>query len=208
MPGYSVNWTHKTPNTLVQKTPCISGNITGRNTPEKIVPKGLLFINSPVENPEQLKHLNNFQYKNIAGNKAPAFATEPKSFTLSLKPPAKDSTHFFTGDEQEDDNARKSLIFGLLSIGFPIFGYLILFVIVISTGTLLANPVTYAIYIFLASCVTGMVFAILGLIKGFTALSEIYSSPDLYTGKGKATIGIILSAVLILSIAAYFLIHK
>lgn len=119
----------------------------------------------------------------------------------------KSQPQFFTGDEQEDDHARKSLIYGILSLASPAATFLIMFGIVLSVGGTLAKPATYAAAIFVLGCAGGLVFALFAIINGFIAIQEINAAPDTYVGKGDAVLGILLAALVPIGLAAYLVIR-
>jgi hypothetical protein len=207
MPGYSINWIHKVPTTILHK----QSNVSGQTYLRHLNTNELSPIPLSEDKEEQhtfKKFFNPFPHKNNNSTYISTNNKVPLSNSTNLNNDSKDKPHFFTGDEEESDHARKSLKYGLFSLGFPVLGFLILFVIVISTGGVLANPLTYAILLFLAGCVTGLVFAVLAVINGFMAINEINAAPDTYTGKGNAILGIILAAVFALSIIGYFVIRN
>jgi hypothetical protein len=207
MPGYSVEWGHKAPKTIVRKEPALVHNTISHSQP--VAAKGPNNVSGNSSCKEvavmPLKHASAFHPKNISSNSIES--STKKIMSLAPNVAQSDTTHlqFFTGDEQLDDHARKSLIYGLFAWGFAILGYLVLFVIVVSTGASLASPVTYAIVIFLIGCAIGIVFAVLALIQGITALNEINSQSDLYYGKGDAFGGMALAIALPALLLVYFL---
>ena len=209
MPGYSVNWGHKTPKTIVNKEPATASVVT---IPVfKPIPiKELSSIPAPVEKwtvPTPLKpipivHSKSTTLYHIASN-----SKESVSTNSTIKKESDTQPQFYTGDEQEDDHAKKSLIFGILALGSPAATFLIMLGIVLSVGGTLAKPVAYSLVIFGLGCFGGLLFAIFAIINGFIAINEINAAPDTYSGKGDAILGIILATLVPIGIAAYILVR-
>jgi len=210
MPGYSVNWVHKTPKTIATIEPALTRNNI-RPELQPIAIKGISTIPSPVEKwtiPARLKPVNSSHSKNINSNHIAANSKLEVPPTVSGPTKVdKGQPQFFTGDEQEDDHAKKSLVFGILSLGCPAATFLIMFGIVLSVGGTLAKPAAYAVAIFALGCAGGLAFALVAIINGFIAIQEINSAPDTYEGKGDAVLGIILAALVPIGIAAYLVIR-
>ena len=208
MPGYSVNWEHKNKKIKSTKEPVIAHNSILPQL-QTIAPKELSVISTPAEKwavPARLKPLPAFHTKDIVSNH---IGVTSKITIPIISSPTKvgGQPQFFTGDEQEDDHARKSLVFGILSLASPVIGFLIMLGIVLSVGGTLATAATYAIAIFIAGCAGGLLFALFAIINGFLAIKEINAEPDTYNGTGDAVLGIILAALVPLGIAAYLLIR-
>jgi hypothetical protein len=209
MPGYSVNWGHKNPKKISTKEA-----VTTRNSIlpqlQPIAPKELSIITAPAEKwtvPNRLKPIPVFHTKSISYNHITANSKVTIPIYSGPAKVDKGQPQFFTGDEQEDDHARKSLVYGILSLGLPAIGFLIMLGIVLSVGSTLANPVTYAVIIFIAGCAGGLIFALFAIINGFLAIKEINSEPDTYNGTGDAVLGMILAALVPIGIAAYLLVR-
>lgn len=202
--GYSVNWKHSAPKTIAAKEPVIASN-----TIEPIAIKELNTIATPAVKwtLPGVKQVTVSHTKNIATNHIASVSKEPVIISSPPKQEIKGQPQFFTGDEQEDDYARKSLVDGLLSLGMPAIAFLIMFGIVLSIGGTLATAPVYAIGIMVLGCALGLVFGVSAIINGFHAIKEINAQPDTYTGKGEAITGMALSLILPLAIVAYFLIR-
>lgn len=206
--GYSVNWKHKAPKTVMNKEPVIVQNTIkpslttlDRKQPSAItIPAEKLMTPARVIPVELLHSKHTLSNHTISASKDPI--TNATTITQGDKP------RFFTGDEQEDDHASKALTDGILSLGSPAAGFLILVGIVLSIGTTIGAAPGYAFGIFGAFCALGLFFAVMAIIQGFTAINEINASPDTYSGKGDAVLGIILAVLLPLGGLAAYLIFK
>jgi hypothetical protein len=205
MSGYSVNWGHKAPKTTIPKEqPVIVHNVISPQL-QPISTNVISTISTPAKKwriPAQLKTIPLSQIKNIHSSHVTS-----TSMVSSPTKVDKGQPQFFTGDEQEDDHARKSLIYGILSLGSPAAAFLIMFGIVLSVGGTLAKPAGYAVAIFLLGCAGGLVFAITAIINGFIAIQEINAAPDTYIGKGDAVLGILLAALVPIGIVGYLVVR-
>ena len=207
--GYSVNWGRKAPKKITAKEPVIARNtIVPQLKP--IPTKGISILTTPTKKwtvPAHLKPVNTLQSKNISSNHIAANPKVPIPVVSGPPKVDKGDPQFFTGDEQEDDHAKKSLVFGVLSLASPAATFLIMLGIVLSVGGTLAKPATYALAIFLLGCAGGLAFAIVAIISGFIALQEINAAPDTYVGTGDAILGMILAALIPIGIAAYLMVR-
>lgn len=209
MPGYLVEWNHKSLKTNATKEPVIVRN-TASPLIEPIAAKELNIIPAPAVKwsaPARLKPVNIIHHKKIVSTHIATNSNVVMTSVSAINQVDKGQPHFYTGDEQEDDHARKSLIYGILSLGCPAAGFLILLGLVLSVGTTLATPPTYALVIFLLGCTGGLLFAIFAIINGFLAINEINAQPDTYSGTGEAITGMLLAALVPIGIAAYLLIR-
>jgi len=220
MSGYSVEWNHKANKPLAKKesvalaakTPVIARTpspiasvqtINKKETDKKIT--HALSDNIPV--------LSNSGIKGLRANTVAYFPKKSAStgayeIDTTLQKIAKQHPHFFTGDEEEDEYAHKSLVEGILALAAPAAGFLILLGIALSVGETIATAPEYAVVIFALSCIGGLVFAIFAFVNGFRGLNEISAQPDTYTGAGDAVLGMILAALEPLGIIIYFLIRS
>ena len=204
MPGYSVEWKHKAPATVLNKESVLKHHVI-----EPIVTKGLRTLPTPAVKwtSPALKAVNQYHSKNVMLTHIASGAKKPAVTTAIISQNPKGQPHFYTGDEQEDDHARKSLVYGILSLGSPATGFLIMLGIVLSVGSTLANPAGYALAIFIVSCAGGLTFAVLALISGFLAINEINADPDTYSGKGEAITGMVLAIVALLGFVGYIVVR-
>jgi len=206
MPGYSVNWGHKAPKTIQANESVIARN-TIIPQPEPLEIKQVSTITATSKKwtaLAKIKQNNAVQSKKRILNH---IASNTKALSSSPTKVEKGQPQFFTGDEQEDDHARKSLVFGILSLGSPAATFLIMFGIVISVGGTLAKPVAYAAVIFALGCAGGLVFAIVAIINGIIAIREINAEPDTYVGTGDAILGMLLAALVPIGLATYLLLR-
>jgi hypothetical protein len=211
MSGYSVDWTHKSKTTTIQKEPVTPRYTNADSKIEYVVAKKISAQSIPVGKlttvPVEQKTVPLFHAKKTTSNYTVS------NFSLTLKAASnapktdKGQPQFYTGDEQEDDHARKSLIYGVLSLASPAAGFLIMLGIVLSVGGTLAKPAAYAAGIFALGCAGGLIFAIFAIINGFIAISEINAAPGTYDGKGDAVLGILLAALVPIGLAAYLVLR-
>jgi|GEM_PF-2615982 len=217
MSGYSVEWKHKAPKPTAKKEyiastsktpvitytppPTVARIVIQKETDKKAAYS--LQYNLPVITNSSKKDL--VIYTLASYPEKPVFATNEIDTTIqkTAKHP-----HFFTGDEEEDEYAHKSLVDGILALASPAATFLIMLGIAFSVGETIATGPTYAIAIFALGCAAGLVFAIFAFINGFQGLNEISAQPDTYTGAGDAVLGMILAALEPLGIIAYFLIRS
>lgn len=203
--GYSVNWKHKASKTAIQPPSPIDRTIISAQI-QSIPAKELSDITAPTEkwkSPAKLKPINSYHRKNVTS----IHIASGSPVISSVNKVDKGQPHFYTGDEQEDDYARISLIYGILSLCSPAAGFLIMLGIVLSTGLTLAIAPLYSIYIFGAFCALGIAFSVLAILNGFHGINEINSTPDTYDGTGDAVLGILLACLLPIGLAAYLLIR-
>ena len=210
MPGYSVNWRHKAPKTESAKEPAFDRNITVTQL-QPTQSKELNTIPTPAEKwtiPAPLKSVNAHHLKNITSTHIATNSTTTATVVNAPEKVDKGQPKFFTGDEQEDDHAKKSLVFGVLSLSIPAAAFLIMLGIILSVGGTLAKPATYAVVIFALGCAIGFVFAIFAIINGFIAINEINAAPDTYSGKGDAVLGIILALLVPIGLSTFLLLRS
>jgi hypothetical protein len=209
LPGYALNWAHKTPGTLVNKTPVLSKPQITCNQAGKIATKELHKLPNVSDKLRVSSKTNSLNTLHI--NKKPSIpnvsvANEPFLYTHTVLPGDTNNPHFFTGDEQGDDHARYSLTFGILSIAIPALTYMILFVIAISSGGSFTTSLTIAIILFLLGILAGLFFSVMAYIQGNKAIKEINAYPDIYEGKGKAIWGMVLASILPILLVVYLII--
>jgi len=220
MPGYSVEWRHKTPNPIAivpTREPVMFANnsVSTKQQSETALPEPIIVTGSKNKPTPSMKwasagqtkqtytlHNKPTTYISISSNTKAAITTN-----TAIQQGDKNKPVFFTGDEQEDDYARKSLTDGILALGFPAATFLVMFAIALSVGETLASAPAYAVAIFILGCVAGLFFAVLAFINGFRAINEINGDPDTYSGKGDAILGMILGALAPIGIAVYLLIR-
>ncbi len=208
MPGYALNWAHKTPRTYINKTPVLSKQQTIYTQQDKISAKEspkLPNISDKFAVPSKTNSLNALQIKKPSLPSV-SVTNEPLLYTPTVLPGDTNNLHFFTGDEQGDDHARYSLTFGILSIAIPALMYMILFVIAISSGGSFTTSLTIAIILFLLGILAGLFFSVMAYIQGNKAIKEINADPDIYEGKGKAIWGMILASILPVLLVVYLII--
>lgn len=213
LPGYSIEWRHKAPKpvpviaqkeTIKQpafKLPAVvlqSAPETREHTAITF-PSFKKYIASVfTEQPGTIHHMISTCNRIAISSKT---KITPIDTTLKKKPV------FYTGDEQEDDYARKSLIDGILSLAIPAATFLIMFAIALSLGETLANAAGYAVVIFIIGCIIGLFFSVLAFINGFLGINEIDANSDIYTGRGEAVLGMILGGLAVLGAIAYLAIR-
>lgn len=203
MHGYSVNWGHKIPQITITKKPVIVHNVISSLQSISVKEMSTVNLHDVKWNvTARIKTINSFHSKKINSNRVTSSPMISAPTKLEKGQP-----QFFTGDEQENDHAKKSLVFGILSLASPAVTFLIMFGIVLSVGGTLAKPATYAAVIFALGCAGGLVFAMIAIINGFIAIHEINAAPDTYVGKGDALLGIIFGALVSIGMAAYLLVR-
>lgn len=215
MPGYSIEWNHKASKPTVakesfapvSKIPLIACAKVPLTRMQTIPTKDINTKVIPAQS-------GDVALLNTSELKGPDIAYHPPKSAYALNDidttfkKAPKHPHFYTGDEEEDEYAHKSLVDGILALAIPAAGFLIMLGIVFSVGETIATAPAYAVIIFAISCIVGLVFAIFAFIHGFQGLNEINAQPDTYTGAGDAVLGMILAALEPLGILAYFLLRS
>lgn len=218
MPGYSIEWKHKAPKPIVanesvssiNKTPSIPRNISpiaAQTIHTKEIDKKVALTlpdNSAIFSNSGIKELS-VNPRTYSSKKSSS--TGASEIDTTLQKISKQHPHFFTGDEEEDEYAHKSLVDGILALASPAAAFLIMLGIALSVGETIATAPAYAVIIFALGCAAGLVFALFAFINGFIGINEINAQPDTYTGTGDAVLGMILAALEPLGIIAYFLIR-
>lgn len=212
MPGYSVEWGHKTPKSTIAKTnqPTVKPIVKGTQTVS--IPSTTIAVkkvNSQATSTVKWKlpaaaetsvslHPQKSELNHIASNSQKSITS-----TNTVKESVNGKPVFYTGDEEQDDNARKSMVYGILSLGIPAITFLIMLGIALSVGDTLAEAPAYALTIFAIGCLGGIIFGVFAIIDGFIAISEIHAQPDTFSGTGQAVTGIILGAMGAIAAAVY-----
>jgi hypothetical protein len=206
MPGYSVDWRSKAPKTIAKKESAEKRNLSVHNATEPVIAKesgGISPASTEDENLKPIKPLRLSKDNNFTSYHISSYTKETTAIP-NAAPGDTNRALFFTGEEQLNEQARRSLLYGGLAWGFTALGYLTLVVIVFSTGGALGNPITYAIILFLVGCAVGLFFAVFAAIRGFQGFHEVNAQPDLYYGKTNAVFGIILAFLLSAAMISYF----
>jgi hypothetical protein len=220
MSGYSIEWKQKAPKPNTTKesvasvgkipatAPTLSAITAGQTIYTKETNKKVALAiadNLPAISNSAIKglHTNSATYSPKQFNSRGAYEID-----TTLQKMSKQHPHFYTGDEEEDEYAHKSLVDGILALASPAAAFLIMLGIALSVGETIATAPAYAVVIFALGCVVGLMFAVFAFINGFQGLNEINAQPDTYTGAGDAVLGMILAALEPLGIIAYFLIRS
>jgi len=192
LPGYSVDWGHKPPKTVIDKRPLIAHNVTNLQL-EPIAQKGLgnipMAFSNECEVPAHLIFINTFLFNKIASNHAGFNTKEPLSFPPNKKIGLPDGVpgHGQT-DKEVCKQANRSITFGILSIIVPIV------ILLASVGNGFEVFGLGLIGILLA-CI---IFFTLAIINGIVALIKIHKNSEKYAGTGKAIVGMILACLSVL----------
>lgn len=211
MPGYTMDWSHKAPKTSIVKERVTSQNVISTNQTKKIAPKEinkLPAISNNAAKPEREKLINLPNPDTKTLTRIISSVQEPLLFNHTILPDDSTKTEFFTGDEQENDHARRTITYAILSSAIPAITYIILYIIAVSSGGTFTVSLNYAIVLFLVGILFGLIFSVISYFQGFKAIREIKENPDLYTGKGESVWGMILASLLPVLMIIYFIIKR
>lgn len=202
MPGYSLNWNHKTSKSIASCNPQIVhiSNQGFHASPPAPIEHGIPLFSEKNISPH--KHSQQSHYNNTA-TISPVTVIETKKFNITptaLQPSIPD--HGLNNQKVVCKEAKTSLRFGILTWTVPAALIFLGFLIGYANSDGGLNSFAYLIVIPFVGL--GALFALISLIitltSGATALTKIKKYPDQYTGKWKAIIGILLVTVPIVAI--------
>ena len=197
--GFSIDWTHKKPPSHLQKPQQISGN-TAISPTLRVMPSQSYSTQDTIS---LYKSQSPFLASKITPENKPIAMGQKLTYSKVLMEFPKDSANNITKPGKEVcPEAKRSLTDGILSIALPA-GIILLAILLGTASDAGSGGFVLLGFLFLGALLSGLlylIFGILAVINGVNALDKIKMNPEKYSGKAKATIGIILGLWLLIAL--------
>lgn len=199
LPGYSINWNHKAPKTIISGSFVSSRNnyynhssaTIAANPPELIQEKQTVNTDVPITP----KHSNIFRFvkkaSTISSSQSLTSPTSSKE-NSSVEPPPSHS------DKEVCKQSKVSMHSGMYSLSVTFFTLMIGLILIVArnSGALWVSA-SLASGVIIGGAISGGALGILALVFGIIAIHKINKESDVLTGKGKAVTGMVFASILL-----------
>lgn len=200
LPGFSVNWNHKAPNTVTPKNLFTSKVATNRNSIKTIVTKQLtIAVTSPLNNFKLKNGFVNFPFyhsNKIRAGRVFQSKSEPVISQSNGESPANAPSNDGSGKET-CKQSKVSMHSGMYALTLTLSSTVIwLMLIVLKNIGMAWATASLAGAVLIGGVVSGGSLGVLAIVFGVIALHKINKDKELLTGKKKAVTGIVFATIL------------